>query len=156
MDNIITYLIFSFKAKEDTAIRTWLDCGYYPNAIDCEKGRIIVFNMGADIMCGFVKQFHISDWTFGQSAVQPDEYTELFRYYDSVICKNIVAFHCFNMGSDYNPHINMSECYRILSSGFMQDGYMKWRNRFYLSKNLLGLSAKTFKLQSVSIASIPS
>ena len=85
MENIVTYLIFQFSKKEEAQIRTWLDCGHFPNAIDRERHRIIVFNINRETMLGFVNQFHIHDWTFGQSASQPDEYTELFRFYDSVL-----------------------------------------------------------------------
>ena len=89
MENIVTYLIFQFSKKEEAQIRTWLDCGHFPNAIDRERHRIIVFNINRETMLGFVNQFHIHDWTFGQSAAQPDEYTELFRFYDSVLWENI-------------------------------------------------------------------
>ena len=145
MENIVTYLIFQFSKKEEAQIRTWLDCGHFPNAIDRERHRIIVFNINRETMLGFVNQFHIHDWTFGQSASQPDEYTELFRFYDSVLWENIAAYRFFSMGNDYKPFSTISDRYQTLSTGFMHDGYKAWRTRFYLSRGLLGLSAKTLK-----------
>ena len=145
MENIVTYLIFQFSKKEEAQIRTWLDCGHFPNAIDRERHRIIVFNINRETMLGFVNQFHIHDWTFGQSAAQPDEYTELFRFYDSVLWENIAAYRFFSMGNDYKPFSTISDRYQTLSTGFMHDGYKAWRTRFYLSRGLLGLSAKTLK-----------
>ena len=55
MENIVTYLIFQFSKKEEAQIRTWLDCGHYPNAIDRGRGRIIVFNINREAMLGLVK-----------------------------------------------------------------------------------------------------
>lgn len=145
MENIVTYLIFQFSKIEEAQIRTWLDCGHFPNAIDRERHRIIVFNINRETMLGFVNQFHIHDWTFGQSAAQPNEYTELFRFYDSVLWENIAAYRFFSMGNDYKPFSTISDRYQTLSTGFMHDGYKAWRTRFYLSRGLLGLSAKTLK-----------
>lgn len=144
MENLVTYLIFQFTKKEEAQIRTWLDCGHYPNAIDRERHRIIVFNINRGAMLGFVNQFHIHDWTFGQSAAHPEEYTELFRYYDSVLWNNISIFQRVSLGIIYR-FTTVEECHRILATGFMHDGYKAWRNRFYLYRGLLGLSVKTLK-----------
>lgn len=151
MEIIVTYFIFQFSKIEEAQIRTWLDCGHFPNAVDHELHRIIVFNINRETMLGFVNQFHIHDWTFGQSAAQPDEYTALFRFYESAIRENIDAYRCFTMGNDYNSFTTISERYQILESGFMHDGYKAWRIRFYLSRDLLGLSVKTLKPSKYSV-----
>lgn len=142
MEYINTYLIFPFERDEEAQIRTWLDNAHYPNAIDKERSRIIVFNISERVMPVFVNQFRIRDWSFVQSAIQPDEYTELFRHFDFVISENSEAFRSRTSHSGYHPLSIYSNRYRTLAGGFSRDGYTACRHRFYLSRNLLGLSVK--------------
>ncbi|MBD5331041.1 MAG: hypothetical protein HDS00_03960 [Bacteroides sp.] len=144
MEHIHNYLTLSVEAESSKEIEAtnWLSHAHYIYAIDHERNAILVFNIPNWLISHLSEKFGISEWRFEESPNPPKHYIKLFRFIDWHLFENVSNYRWFAQREDFRAFSTIAERYVIMDAAYYHDGYSAWRLRYYLSRRLMGMSAK--------------
>ncbi len=144
MEHIHNWLTLSVEAKspKEVEVANWLSHAHYIYAIDHERNAILVFNLPSWLILHLTVKFNISEWRFEESPNPPKHYIKLFRFIDWHLLENVSNYRWFAQREAFRAFSTIAERYAIMDAAYYHDGYSAWRLRYYLSRRLMGMSAK--------------